>query len=171
MDDQREDHPDPEKAPQRTSSHNYRPITCLIIMWKRQTLYILGGDLLLTEKTFTVFKKEKGWRKWTGSTEDYYILINTSAARVKQESKNLAMTLIDDKRFTIWFPNEVYYPVSKCLNTWQGHTDYREDHGNLEIGIDSWHIPGSCTITITIWNSDDATQSHSKKKNWRILTQ
>ena len=63
------------------------------------------------------------------------------------------------------------------------HTVYREDHRNLESGIDSRrkklnrrkdpvrHIPGKCIITITIRNSDDATQSHSQEMHSRIQTQ
>ena len=49
---------------------------------------------------------------------------------------------------------------------------YREDHANLESGIDcrktkltrgkykKRHIPDGCTITITIFDSHNATQPH-----------
>ena len=33
------------------------------------------------------------------------------------------------------------------------------------------HIPGRCTITITVFNSNDATQSHSQEMHSRIQTQ
>ena len=40
MDDQKEDHSDPEGSPQRNRPNNYRPITCLPIMWKLLTAQI-----------------------------------------------------------------------------------------------------------------------------------
>ena len=58
-------------------------------------------------------------------------------------------------------------------NIWRSHKVYRGNHEKLESGIDSYrknirwgedpegYIPGRCTITITICNSDDATQLHA----------
>ena len=62
----------------------------------------------------------------------------------------------------------------------RSHKVYRENHGNLESGIDrrrkkfSWgkdperYIPERCSITITLCNNDDATQTHTQEMHWKI---
>ena len=40
MDEQREDHSNPKKLHQKTAQTNYRPITCLLMMWKILTAQI-----------------------------------------------------------------------------------------------------------------------------------
>ena len=62
------------------------------------------------------------------------------------------------------------------------HKFYRENHENVERGIDSrreklsWSedpnmdIPRRCTITIIIYNYDDTTQTHTMKIHCRIQT-
>ena len=65
--------------------------------------------------------------------------------------------------------------ISKCTRYPTKSWSHRRNHKKLVSGINSrkkkftWdenperYIPGRCTITITIGNSDDATQSNSKK--------
>ena len=62
------------------------------------------------------------------------------------------------------------------------HKVYRENHGNLESGIDSMrkklsrgkdpvrNLPGRCTLTITILDSHDDTQLHIQKMHRPIRT-
>ena len=64
----------------------------------------------------------------------------------------------------------------------RSHKLYRENHWNLESGVDSrkkrlnWgenpesDLAGRCAITITFCNSDDATQSHTQEMHRQIKT-
>ena len=73
-------------------------------------------------------------------------------------------------------------PQNAHNNRWS-HKLYRENHENLESGIDSWrakfswredskkkNIPRRCTITITIYNCDDATEPLTQKMHSWIQT-
>ena len=52
--------------------------------------------------------------------------------------------------------------IEKTMETWSG-IDSRRKKLNRDT---EKHIPGRYTIAIAIYNSDDATQSHSQEMNW-----
>ena len=98
MEDQREDHSDPKRPPQKSTPNNYRPIRCLPIMWKTLTAQIW-------EKTYCslisrgIFPKEqKICRKKTRGAGDLLCIdqhvFNVSKAR----RKILAMVWIEYKK-------------------------------------------------------------------------
>ena len=80
-----------------------------------------------------------------------------------------------------WLQNGILYGPAKLddrlyqnvQDTRRRHKVYRENHEKLASGIDSqrkkfsWgknperYIPWVCIITITVYNSDDATQLHT----------
>ena len=85
--------------------------------------------------------------------------------------------------YNIWFPQSwILHCLKMYKILYKSHKIYREERGNLKSGTDSRrkkpsrgedperHIPGRCTITITIWHSDDATQWHSQEMHSRIQT-
>ena len=121
-------------------------------------------------------EEQKGSRMWTKGIEELLYINQHILNESKTRRKNLSMALTDYKK-SIW------YSTSKLDNKlpqnvqdirWS-HEHYRENHENLESRIDSkreklgWsedpkgYIPGRCTITITICNSDDATQPHTQE--------
>ena len=79
-----------------TAPNNYRPITCLPMMWKIQTAKIREiYNSLISRRIFS--EEQKGWRKRNRGTEellciDQYILIDSRKRR-----KNLVMAWIDYK--------------------------------------------------------------------------
>ena len=58
MDDQRQDHLDLESSLKETSSNNYRPITCVQIMWKILTAQI-RKEIYYSLKSCGIFLKEQ----------------------------------------------------------------------------------------------------------------
>ena len=93
----------------------------------------------------------------------------------KTRPKNVAMAWIDYKKVY-----DIVSWVIDCLKLYKISSEvkvYRENHEKLESGIDckmknlNWgenserYLPGRCTITITICDSDDATESHRKCTN------
>ena len=86
---------DPSKG---TAPNNYRPITCLPIMWKILTAQIRKKDLLLANKPLIVpWRTERMKQGTRGTAELLYIdqhILNES----KKRRKNLAMAWIDYKK-------------------------------------------------------------------------
>ena len=101
----------------------------------------------------------------------------------KMRRKNLAMTCIDYEKDIWYVPRKLDNKLPQNVqNIGWSHKLRRENHENLQSGIDSrreklsWneylkrYLPRRCTITITIYNSDDATQPHTQKMYSRIQT-
>ena len=98
MDDQRKDHIDPEGPKQITAPNNYRPLTCLPMMWKILTAQIREEIYYLLTSHGLFPGEQKGYRKgFRGSALLLYIdqyILNESKTR----RKNLAMAWIDYKK-------------------------------------------------------------------------
>ena len=96
MDDQKKDHPDPERLQKETTINNYRHITGLPMMWKiytkqiREIYYSLISRVLLSQK-------EKGCPKGTRGTVDLQNIDRLIFNQSKTRHKNLAMVWIDYK--------------------------------------------------------------------------
>ena len=81
-----------------TASYNYRPITCLPVIWKiltaqiREEIYksLISCGLFLVE--------QKGYRLWTRGTGDLLYINQNIFKESKTRRKNLAMAWIDNKK-------------------------------------------------------------------------
>ena len=126
-------------------------------------------------------EEQRGCRKgYRGTTELLYIdkhILNESKTR----RKNLAMALY-------WLQKGIWYDSAEldnklhhnAQNTTWNHKLHRENHENLESGIDSrrkklsWnkdpkrHISRRRTITFTIHNCHDTTLPQTQKMDCRI---
>ena len=95
-----------------TAPPNYRPITCLPMMWKILTAQI-------REKIYNSLispDEQKGCRKRTRGTKWLLYIDQHILNESKTRRKNLAMAWIDyKKKFTICYPKAGYYTVSKCI--------------------------------------------------------
>ena len=92
------DHPDPKRPQKGTNLKNYRPITCLLMMWKILTAQIWGEIYYLLIRHGLFSEEQKRCCKGKQEQEIYYTLINTSSRRSKQDEKMLAIAWIDYKK-------------------------------------------------------------------------
>ena len=73
------------------------------------------------------------------------------------------MDWTDNKKAFVWSLKADNKLPQNVQDIRRNHKLYRENYENLESGIASWsedletYIPGRCTITAYICNSDDAT--------------
>ena len=83
MDDKRKDHSDPAPPPKKEiAPNNYRPITCLRIMWKVLTTQIKEiYDSLISDGLFPRNRKDAA--REPEEQENYYTLINTFSKTAK----------------------------------------------------------------------------------------
>ena len=150
---------DPSKG---ITPNNYRPITCLPIMWKILTVQI-REEIYYSLTSRGLFPEEqKGCRKGSIGTEDLLYKGQHILNESKTRRKNLAVAWIDYKKAYDTVPQNVQ-------NIRWSHKLHGENHENLESRIDSrrkklsWskdpkrYFSRRCTITLTIHNSHDAT--------------
>ena len=174
-----------QKDPSKwTAPNNYRPITCLLMMWKILTAQI-------REKTYHIANKPRivPWRtermpqriqRQSGIT-----LHRSTYSRCEQDKTEKSSYGLDWLQKGIWYaPTELDTTLSQNVQniTWS-HKLHQTDHANMESGHDSgrkkhsWnkdpkrHFTRRCTITLTIHNSHDSTEPHSQKMRSRIHTQ
>ena len=167
-----------------TASNNYRPITCLPMMGKILTTQI-REQIYYSLISRGIFPDEqKGCRKGiTGSYELLYIdqlILNES----KTKWKYLPMAWIDYKKtygdmvHQTWLKRgnlkrETESLILHCLKMYKIPDQVVQFiYANQESEIECWrkklsrgkdpkrHIPGKCTLTMTIGDSHDATQPH-----------
>ena len=160
MDDQRKDHIDPKRPPK---------------MWKILTAQINKLRIVLwgTERmSQRIQRHERTTLHWSAHSQR------------EQDEMEKSSYGLDWQQKGIWYGptklnNKLFQNVE---NIRWSHKLYRENHENLESGIyrrrekfsrnknPKRYIPRRCTITITIYNCDYATQSHIQKMHWRIQT-
>ena len=150
--------------------------------WKKYQIGIRLAMMVYTDTGYknslqstTIFPEEqkrchKGIR---GTGELLYIdqhIVNESKTRRKKITYGIGWFQKDIR----WGPTKRNNRLSENIQVIQrSHKVYRELHGKLESGNDSRrkklclgenperNVPGICVITITICNSDDATESHN----------
>ena len=152
---------DPLKKP---PPNNYRPIICLPMMWKILTAQI-REEIYYSLTSRRLFPKEqKGCYKWSRDTGE---LLYTDQHNLN-ESKSYGLGWLQKG---IWYgPAKLHNKLpQKVQNIRWTNKLYRENHENLESGIDcrreklSWnegpkrYISKQCIITVTIHNCNDAT--------------
>ena len=154
-----------QKEPKKGTAHNnYRPITCLLMMWKiltaqiRKKTYDYKSSKLLTEQ-------QKGFRKWTRGTGK---LLYTDQYMIKQNETEKISYGMNWLQKGIWYGSaKLNNRVPNVQDIRRGPEVYRKYHRRLENRTESrrkklnWSENPKRNITITISNSDDATQSHT----------
>ena len=184
MDNQRKDHIDPKRLPQRNPTKQLQTDNILTYYMKNTTGTNKGRDLWLSNKPGIVVPRRTD-RMLQRIQRHRRATLHWSVHRQrKQEGTEKFSYSLD------WQQKDIrYHPakldnklLSNVQNNRWNHKFYRKNHGNLESGIDSrrekmsWSedpkrcIPGRCTITITIYYNDDVTQPHTQKMYWRIPT-
>ena len=134
MDDQRKDHIYPEGHPLKgTAPNNYRPITCLPMMWKILTAQI-REEIFYSLTICGLFPEEqKGCRKGSRGTGALLYIDQHILNENKTRRKNLAMAWIDHKKAydmvqQSWIlnclkmykiSNEVINFIEKIMKTWR----------------------------------------------------
>ena len=171
---------DPRKG---TAPNNYRPITCLPMMWKILTAQIREEIYYLLTSRGLFPEEQKGCCKGSrGTAELLYIdqhTLNESKNRRKKSSYGL-----DRPQKGIWYgsakqDNKLSQNVQNI--TWS-HKPHRKKHEKLERWINSrrkklgWnkdpkrYFPRRYTVTPTIHNCHDATKPHTQKMHGRRQT-
>ena len=77
---------------------NYRPITCLLLMWKLLTDVIADQIYVHLDQENMLPEEEKGCRKGSRGTNDLLYIDRAVIKEVKSRNKNLAMAWIDCKK-------------------------------------------------------------------------
>ena len=97
----------------RTAPNNYRPITCLPMMWKILTTQI-REDIYYSLTNRRLFPdKQKGCRKGSRGTAELLYIDQHILNESKTRRKNLAMVWIDYKKAYDMVPQSWIYTVSK----------------------------------------------------------
>ena len=181
MDDKRKNHPDPKRPPKRNYPQQIQTIICLLMIWKL-TAQIREGiyDSLISCGLFP--EEQKGCCKWTRGTGELLYIDQHVLMDSKMRWKNLAIGWID---YIKAYDMVVQSWIINCLKMYKisvSHKVYQKYHGKLENWTDSrWKklnwgenlvkdLPGRCAITITIHNSNDATQWHAQEMYRQIQT-
>ena len=125
LDDQRKDHIDLKG----TAPNNYRPITCLPMMWKILTVKI-REEIYYTLKNRGLFPDEqKRCRKGSRVTAELLYIDQHILNESKNRRKNLAMAWIDNKKaYESWIRNclkmykishEIKNFIEKTMTNWR----------------------------------------------------
>ena len=84
---------------------NYRPITCLILMWKLLTGVIADQIYAHLDPEKLLPEEQKGCRKGSRGTNNLLYIDRAVIKEVKSRNKNLAMAWIDYKKAYHMFPH------------------------------------------------------------------
>ena len=92
---------------------NYRPITCLPLMWKLLTAVIADQIYVHLDQEKLLPEEQKGCRKGSRGTNDLLYIDREVIKEVKYKNKNLAMVWIDYKKA---YDMVSYSWIIKCLD-------------------------------------------------------
>ena len=109
-----------------TALNNYRPITCLPMMWKILTAQIREKiyNSLINHAIFP--EEQKGWSKRTRSTKELLYIDQDILNESKTRRKNLAMAWINYRKaydmvpqsWIYKIPNQVVQFIKRTMQTW-----------------------------------------------------
>ena len=123
-----------QKKNKGTAPNNYRPITCLPMMWKILTAQI-REEIYYSLTIHGFFPEEqKGCCKGSRGTAELLYIDQHILNESKTRRKNLAMAWIDYKKVYDIVPHSWIIKMYKILDEVKFH---RQNHENLESGIDS----------------------------------
>ena len=94
---------------------NYRPITCLPIMWKLLTGIISEELYTYLEETNTLPREQKGCRRKCRGTKDHLLVDKMVMRNSKRRKTNLSMAWIDYKKAFDMVPHSW---IIECLKTY-----------------------------------------------------
>ena len=80
------------------SARNYRPITCLPLVWKLLTGLIAGEVYGFLDTNFLLPQEQKGCRKKSRGTNDLLFIDKMIMREVKMRKQNLLMAWIDYRK-------------------------------------------------------------------------
>ena len=170
-----------QKHPRKgTAPNNYRPLTCLPMMWKILTAQISEKICYsLTSRGFFP-DEQKGCRKGSRGTAELLYIDQHILNEIKTRGKNLAMAWIDYKKAydmvpKIWMLHclkmyKVINLIEQTMKTWRVELT-AEGRSMAETKIQRGIFQGDALSPITIHNSHDATEPHTQKMLCRIQTQ
>ena len=92
---------------------NYRPITCLPLMWKLLTGVIADQIYAHLDQENLLPEEQKGCRKSSRGTNDLSYINRVVSKEVKSRNKNLAMAWIDYNKSYDMDPHSC---IIECLN-------------------------------------------------------
>ena len=92
---------------------NYRPITCLPLMWKLLTVVIADQIYAHLDQEKLLPEEQKGCRKGSRATNDLLYIDKAVIKEVKSRNKNLAMAWIDYKKAFDMVPHSW---IIECLD-------------------------------------------------------
>ena len=162
---------DPSKG---NAPNNYRPITCLPIMWKISTAQIRPG--IVPWRTERMSQRIQRQSRVT--------LHRSTHPKWKQEQTEKSSYGLDRLQKGIWYGStKLDNKLSQNVqNITRNHKLHRKKHEKLESWINSrrkklgWNkdpkrdFPRRCTVTPTIHNCHNATEPHTQKMHGRIQT-
>ena len=157
---------DPSKG---TAPNNYRPITCLPLMWKILTAQICE-KIYHSFVWHRLFPEER--MDVTREQEEYiYCTLSTQPKEKQNETEKCSYGVDWQQKAQRYSPAKLDNWLSKNVeDSWQSRKLYYGNHEKLESGIDRrwkkhiWgenpekYLPWRCVLGITICNWDDVTQ-------------
>ena len=160
------------KDPKRNTQNNYRPITCLLMMWQTSTAEIIDiYNSLISCRLF--YEEQKIYLKGTRGIGDLRYIDQNIPKDRKMRCKNLAIVYIDNKKAYDTISQSLIKASKSVQDIRPRYKVYWGIHEKLKSAFDrrmkkmSWDenprrcIQGWCAITISICNRDDVIQSHS----------
>ena len=138
-----------QKDPQKGNAvDNYRPITCLPIMWKLMTGIIADNLYKMFEESDILPMEQKGCRRKSRGTKDHLLIDKMILNDCRKRHKNLAMAWVDYRKAYDMVPHSWIIECSKMVHVPQNITAFLLTiNEKLEHGTDlMWGIP---------WNSQD----------------
>ena len=96
----------------RSAVDNYRPISCLPLMWKLMTRMLAGKMYSYLARQNALPSEQKGCRKGSCATKDQLLIDKTVLRDCKKRHTNLAMAWIDYKKAYDMVPHSW---ISECL--------------------------------------------------------
>ena len=82
----------------RKAASNYRPITCLPLVWKLQTSVITKEIYAFLDTNLLIPQEQKGGRRKSRGTNDLLFIDKMIMREVKIRKQNLSMAWIDYKK-------------------------------------------------------------------------
>ena len=115
-DDQKKDHVDPKWTLNRTTTNNYRRITCLPMMSKKLTPWIREEIYYSLKSHGLLPEEQKGFCKGSRGIAELLLIDQHFLNKSKTRQKNLAMAWIDYKKANDMVPQSC---IINCLKVYK----------------------------------------------------
>ena len=114
-----------QKDPQKGNVvDNYRPISCLPLMWKLMTGVIADSVYKMLEESDILPTEQKGCRKKSRGTKDQLLIDKMILTDCKKRQKNLAMAWVDYKKAYDMVPHSWKVECLKMVQVPQNVTSF-----------------------------------------------